>query len=101
MYMQKFSYLTGNCVTVRFHAIMHGHLDMSLMIHVIDRCYQIAFMRDKTNKYSSVHRDRKQCEKGGIGAINKTGLDYYTDSILLSVRGSTSTVRYLKFDIRW
>ena len=27
---------------------------------------------------SSVHWDREQCEKGGIGAINKTGLDYFT-----------------------
>ena len=48
---------------------------MSLMIHVIDRCYQTAFMREN---YSLVHWDREQCEKGGIEAINKTGLDYFT-----------------------
>ena len=48
---------------------------MSLMIHVIDRYYQKALMRDK---YSSVHWDREQCDKGGIEAINKKGLDYFT-----------------------
>ena len=83
------STVTGNCVTVRFHATIHGNLDMSLMIHVIGRCYQKAFMRDK---YSSLHWDREQCEKGRIEAINKTGLEYFT--VYFVSQECTRTVRY-------
>ena len=51
---------------------------MSLMIHVINRCYQKAFIREKIVGYIGI-ASNIICENDGIKAINKTGLDYFTE----------------------